>query len=150
MPCTPVPEETWAAGPALPRPLAVPWRQLPGPIVGPGESDRRIEDSCRSLEWWWWWRCASGMWTIGAAETRFSPAHSRGLVMLSVCGGVCMGRATLANRPKRDGLIGVVPSAPVPEDTWASGPALPRPLAVPCLPRPSRPHGWASGVCGEE
>ena len=30
-------------------------------------------------------------------------------------------------------LIGVVPSAPVPEDTWASGPALPRPLAVPWL-----------------
>jgi len=32
------------------------------------------------------------------------------------------------------GLIGVVPSAPAPEDTWASGTALPSPIAVDTMP----------------
>ena len=34
----------------------------------------------------------------------------------------------------RGGLIGVVPSAPAPEDTWASGTARPSPLAVDARP----------------
>ena len=32
------------------------------------------------------------------------------------------------------GLVGVEPCAPVPEDTWASGQALPRPLAPSLFP----------------
>ena len=44
-----------------------------------------------------------------------------------------------------EGLFGVVPSAPVPEDTWASGPALPRPLAPSLVPAAS---SFVIGVAG--
>ena len=75
---------------------------------------------------------------------RLSVIHPVGRVSVlgtpveGVEGGIVCGKTVETG----EGLSGVVPSAPVPEDTWASGPALPRPLAVPWLHLPGpTPNG---------
>ena len=54
-------------------------------------------------------------------------------------------RNTVTIRMSPQGLIGAAPSAPVPEDTWASGPALPRAHAVPWLHLPGPMVGPLQG-----
>ena len=81
---------------------------------------------------------------------RLSVIHPVGRVSVlgtpveGVEGGIMCGKSVEAG----EGLSGVVPSAPVPEDTWASGPAIPRPLAVPCLHLPG-PMGGPRECAGK-
>ena len=63
---------------------------------------------------------------------------------------LCLVPAPMAGGAPGSSLVGVEPSAPVPEDTWASGPSLPTYDAFGTVPRSACVFLWAFvlGVAG--